>query len=174
MPRLPQLGTDLPRHDQNPLITCLTLTRRARFCHAELGPMEDVRSARRRLAAHMDSRREDLRLTWAEVASLAGVSRETLRQIRTGEGEIRPLTRRGIEDALQWASGSIAIILDGGEPTPREEGPSAPPEQPPGEDLTPFERRILAEMAEMRSELQQIRDERRGEQGGEESRAGHG
>ena len=88
--------------------------------------MEQVRSARRHLADLMDDRREELRLTWEQVAQLAGVSRETIRQTRMGDSEIRPLTRRGIEDALQWEAGSIAAILDGGQPTVASEQPGPP------------------------------------------------
>jgi transcriptional regulator with XRE-family HTH domain len=76
--------------------------------------------ARARLAELMDSRRRDLRLTWDEVAARAGIHRETLRQIRIGKGDIRPLSATGIEDALQWEHGSIDGILEGGEPTVRQ------------------------------------------------------
>jgi transcriptional regulator with XRE-family HTH domain len=65
----------------------------------------------------MDQRRRDLRLTWDQVASQAGIHRETLRQIRIGKGDIRPLSATGIEDALQWEHGSIDNILAGREPT---------------------------------------------------------
>lgn len=112
--------------------------------------MEQTSSPRQRLAACMDTRREDLRLTWAEVAKKAGVSRETLRQIRNGEGEIRPLTRRGIEDALGWAPGSITAILAGGEPTlagaSKDEGRTRDEPGAEHEDddlLTPEERRLI-------------------------------
>ena len=67
----------------------------------------------------MDSRRRDLRLKWDEVAARAGIHRETLRQIRIGKGDIRPLSATGIEDALQWEHGSIDRILNGGEPAIR-------------------------------------------------------
>jgi hypothetical protein len=65
----------------------------------------------------MDARRRDLRLTWDEVATRAGINRETLRQIRIGNGDIRPLSATGIEDALGWDRGSIKTTLAGGEPT---------------------------------------------------------
>jgi transcriptional regulator with XRE-family HTH domain len=65
----------------------------------------------------MDARRRDLRLTWDEVATRAGINRETLRQIRIGNGDIRPLSATGIEDALGWDRGSIEAILAGDKPT---------------------------------------------------------
>lgn len=76
--------------------------------------------ARARLADLMDARRRDLRLTWDEVATRAGINRETLRQIRNGNGDIRPLSKTGIEDALEWERGSVDAILAGSEPTPIE------------------------------------------------------
>lgn len=71
----------------------------------------------------MDGRRRELRLTWDEVAAHAGIHRETLRQIRTGSGNIRPLSATGIEGALHWAPGSIDAIISGGEPTPTDDKP---------------------------------------------------
>jgi transcriptional regulator with XRE-family HTH domain len=73
--------------------------------------------ARARLADLMDQRRRDLRLTWDQVASRAGIHRETLRQIRAGTGALRPLSATGIEDALEWDRGSIDTLLADGETT---------------------------------------------------------
>ena len=61
----------------------------------------------------MDERRRELRLTWDEVATRAGIHRETLRQIRNGTGSIRPLSITGLEDALGWPHGHIDAILGG-------------------------------------------------------------
>lgn len=73
----------------------------------------------RRLDAAMEARRKELRLRWRDVADLAGISYETLRTIRRGQYEgMRPLTESGIERALKWATGSVAAVLAGGEPTP--------------------------------------------------------
>lgn len=80
--------------------------------------MPKQQGQRKRLAQHMDARRVFLGLRWADVADRAGLTTETLRQVRQGPGEIRPLTRRGIEEALEWELGSVTAILDGGEPTP--------------------------------------------------------
>ncbi len=83
-------------------------------------PHEDEH--RTRLAAFIEGRREELRLTWNEVAVLAGLSKEGLRNLRTGRtGAIRPLTRRGLEDALRWETGSVTAILAGGEPVAKAE-----------------------------------------------------
>lgn len=76
--------------------------------------------ARQRLAALMDERRLDLRLTWQEVAERGSVSLRALANARTGDSEIRPLTQRGIEAGLHWTPGSVAEILAGSAPTPRE------------------------------------------------------
>lgn len=73
---------------------------------------------RDRLAQHMEDRRVDLALRWADVAVRADVSTETLRQARQGPGAIRPLTKRGIERALGWEQGSVDRILAGGNPVP--------------------------------------------------------
>ncbi|WP_242890120.1 hypothetical protein [Actinomadura litoris] len=73
--------------------------------------------ARARLDQLMDTRRAELRLRWKDVAARAGLTTEGLRNVRGGRGEIRSLTKRGIEEALGWTSGSIDSILGGGEPT---------------------------------------------------------
>jgi hypothetical protein len=65
------------------------------------------------LDEHMDRRRLDLRLTWAEVATRAEISRDTLHRIRSGYklAHLRELTKRGIEDALEWEPGSFDDIV---------------------------------------------------------------
>ena len=75
-------------------------------------------SARARLAALMDERRLELRLTWQDVADRGGISLRALANARTGDAEIRPLTQAGIEGGLQWERGSVARILAGGDPVP--------------------------------------------------------
>ncbi|GGK62280.1 hypothetical protein Sme01_04250 [Sphaerisporangium melleum] len=72
---------------------------------------------RARLAELLNERRLELRLRWTDVSELAGVTRETLRQVRRGEGEIRELTKRGIETAMQWSPGSVDAILRGEKPS---------------------------------------------------------
>jgi hypothetical protein len=74
--------------------------------------------SRRRLAALMDERRLELRLTWQDVAERGGISLRALANARTGDAEIRPLTQAGIEVALKWERGSVTRILAGGDPLP--------------------------------------------------------
>ena len=76
-------------------------------------------SRRRALAQHMDTRRRELRLRWADVARDAHMTTEGLRGIRQGDGKIMPLSKQGIEDALAWEQGSIDEILAGRKPRPR-------------------------------------------------------
>jgi DNA-binding XRE family transcriptional regulator len=76
------------------------------------------RDQRKTLGDLMEERREDLRLYWEDVAKAAGVTDQTLRDIRSGKSNPRALTRRGIEAALRWERGSIDAILAGGDPTP--------------------------------------------------------
>lgn len=71
---------------------------------------------RERLAELMEERRLDLKLTWREVAVAAGITTETLRQVRFGTAQIQKLTQRGVEDALAWQPGAIASFLAGGDP----------------------------------------------------------
>lgn len=71
---------------------------------------------RDRLAQAMDDRRRFLRLRWDDVAVKGSISYETLRQVRFGTGTMRALTKRGIEEALDWNAGSVDAILAGGEP----------------------------------------------------------
>ncbi|MDI3315903.1 MAG: hypothetical protein QJR12_16985 [Mycobacterium sp.] len=63
----------------------------------------------------MDDRRAEFDLTWDQVAARAGVSKETL--FRAAHGRpLRTRTKKAIERALHWASGSIDHIQAGGEP----------------------------------------------------------
>lgn len=78
--------------------------------HKQSGPRE-------RLAQYLEDRRVELGFRWTDVAERAGLSTETLRQIRQTNSDIRPLSRKGLEDALKWSRGSIAAILRGDEPT---------------------------------------------------------
>lgn len=71
---------------------------------------------RERLAELMENRRLDLKLTWREVAEAAGITTETLRQVRYGTAQIQKLTQRRVEGALAWQPGSIATYLAGGDP----------------------------------------------------------
>ena len=79
-------------------------------------------AARQRLADLMERRRLDLGLTWREVAEAGNISYEVIRAIRNGNGQIRPLSKRGIEVGLHWAGGSVQDILDGADPVPLSAG----------------------------------------------------
>ncbi len=78
---------------------------------------------RERLAQLLEDRRLDLDMDWTEIAEGAGISTETLRQIRFGSGG-SARTFRNIEKVVGWARGSIANTLDGGEPVIDESGPA--------------------------------------------------
>lgn len=80
--------------------------------------------ARRRLDRLMDQRRAELRMRWKDVAARAGLTTEGLGGVRKGTGGIRALTKRGIEDALHWAPGSVERILEGGDPLPADHPPA--------------------------------------------------
>jgi len=88
--------------------------------------------ARQRLADLMERRRLDLGLTWREVAEAGNISYEVIRAIRNGNGQIRPLSKRGIEVGLHWEPGSVQRIEDGGDPVN-----ALPAVAPPGPALVP-------------------------------------
>lgn len=72
----------------------------------------------------MEARAVELGLTWSDVARISGVDRETLRKMRFGLGGRRgfaPITKRVVEDALQWRHGSIDTVLANGDPTIRDD-----------------------------------------------------
>ncbi|WHT20945.1 hypothetical protein N8J89_07740 [Crossiella sp. CA-258035] len=69
----------------------------------------------------MERRKEELGLSWPEIASRGGTTRETLLQARNGSSRLRSSTRRAIELGLSWAAGSVARILEGGQPTTMDE-----------------------------------------------------
>jgi hypothetical protein len=71
-----------------------------------------------RLDDAMDARRLDLDLRWREVADRARLNEATLRAIRVGRNKPSQLAKRRIEEALQWASGSVDAVMAGGEPKP--------------------------------------------------------
>ncbi|HMH90148.1 MAG TPA: hypothetical protein VK586_03590 [Streptosporangiaceae bacterium] len=64
----------------------------------------------------MNQRRLDLGLTWNQVSGRSGMSAEGIRFTRRNDAVPRELNQRGIEKALQWAPGSVAAIVAGGEP----------------------------------------------------------
>lgn len=78
----------------------------------------------------MEARRGELRLTWDQVAARGSITAETLRQVRIGDRPIRALTKRAIEDALDWPTGTIDSILSGDS--------VQPPDRPEAVDLLEF------------------------------------
>ncbi|MFI7448176.1 hypothetical protein ACIBQX_11815 [Nonomuraea sp. NPDC049714] len=75
-------------------------------------PRDTDPAARARLHNVMEKRRVHLRLTWNQVAKLAGLTKEGLRSVRTETRRMMPLTKRGIETALQWEPGSVDLVLE--------------------------------------------------------------
>lgn len=61
----------------------------------------------------MDHRRQELGLTWDQVAARGSITGETLRQIRRGESTGRPLTRRAVERGLEWPTNTVDRVLNG-------------------------------------------------------------
>lgn len=81
------------------------------------GALTGDEQTRRQLDTEMDARREDLELTWRQVAEAAGIHYETIRAARKGRAGIPEQTRRAIEKGLRWEQGSVDAILRGGKPT---------------------------------------------------------
>lgn len=77
-----------------------------------------------RLAQYLERRIVALTLEYAEVCRRAGISDETLGKIRKGH-KARGSTYSKLERALEWQQGSIASILNGGEPAEVESRPGA-------------------------------------------------
>lgn len=72
------------------------------------------------LEAAIQRRRVELRMSWRDVSTAAGMSYEGLRAIRKGDRHPNPVTKGRIEDALQWSPGSVDAVLAGGGPTPEQ------------------------------------------------------
>lgn len=73
---------------------------------------------RARLAELTEARRQELGLTWEQVARAGGTSYETIRAARNDDNGIRTLTRRAIATGLRWTPNSVDLILAGGDPVP--------------------------------------------------------
>lgn len=91
------------------------------------------------LGRHMDDSRNDLGLTWDDVAKLSKLSRQTLYDIRKGVtdyGRMRSSTKRKIEKVFQWERGDFeAAAIHGVAPAPLEPAEEvAPPAEPPAID----------------------------------------
>lgn len=102
----------------------------------------------------MEDRRLELGMTWKQVSTLSGVTVETLsalRKGRTNPHNASPLTRRGIERALRWATGGYDNALAGRKPTPLAVEVAHPEHAPPAlphplDELEEWRQRTIIEM----------------------------
>ena len=124
-------------------------------------------AARERLAALMEDRRLELRLTWQQVAAAGGLSLKALHSIRGGTSDMRLLTRRAIEEGLRWEPGSVGIVLGGGDPVPLAAGEHPRPgrqgilEQAPpriAEALAPYVHQMVTRITMAAAEHPAARD----------------
>ena len=82
--------------------------------------LQGTKARRAQLETWMDERRQQLRLRWARVAELAGMTTPNLLRIRKGKIRISWEAAAGIEDALLWERGSVeAAVLHGIPPVVR-------------------------------------------------------
>lgn len=79
------------------------------------------------LEAALDARRQELDKAWRDIAIDAGISYETLRALRRGDNEPSTLTKRRLERALRWETGSLDEVLAGGEALPLASEPAIDP-----------------------------------------------
>jgi len=90
-----------------------------------------------RLGQLVQARRAELKLGVEPAAKLAGISKDTWKRVEAGL-KVWDRSFAGIETALQWASGSCRIILDGGDPIisePSKESAAAQLTQIPQSEL---------------------------------------
>lgn len=72
---------------------------------------------RTRIGRLIDKRADELGLSLNDVADAAGISRQSLLNIRSGKTrKVRSANARGLERALQWPAGAIFRIVAGEEP----------------------------------------------------------
>lgn len=77
-------------------------------------------------------------MTWAQVATEAKVTVETLRAIRRGKNEPSALTKRGLEQALQWQTGSVDQVYAGRDPLPLPQSEDKSDQRQPPIDLDSY------------------------------------
>lgn len=76
----------------------------------------------KRLGDLVRARRRELKLTQADVQESGGPSTATIRLIEGGKHtDLRPGTVAPLEQILKWQEGSIAKVLEGGDPIPAPE-----------------------------------------------------
>jgi hypothetical protein len=88
-------------------------------------PHDDT-AARTRLAELVKNRRLELRTSVRAAATTAGIARDTWTGLEEATRRTAETNYAGIEHALQWAPGSVAAILDGGEPAITNTSPARP------------------------------------------------
>lgn len=92
--------------------------------------MNEAGADARTLGEWLEERKDELRMSWAEVGERAGISRQTLLDIRNGATSPRSHTKRNLEHAVQWEPRSIDAIQRGGEPTRLPGSLTARPKEP--------------------------------------------
>lgn len=97
-----------------------------------------------RIDAAIKARANELWKTLDQVATEAGIKKQTLYAIRRGENRPFFSTAAGIEDSLRWERGSLYTLLDGGNPIPLPEEPPASGEPSTPILVDPFEIQIRA------------------------------
>lgn len=83
------------------------------MCHVE------IELDRERLGRQVALRRSHLGLSISAAARIAQIDRGTWTGVEKAARETEEYNHAGIERALQWAPGSIAATLAGGDPTPQ-------------------------------------------------------
>ncbi|MDQ0376634.1 helix-turn-helix domain-containing protein [Amycolatopsis thermophila] len=74
----------------------------------------------------LDRRRNELNMTWGDVADKAGLSETMLRKVRRGQStRPTPRTKAAIEKAVSWETGSFDAVLRNEPPTPKGDTPGA-------------------------------------------------
>lgn len=101
----------------------------------------------------MEDRRVALRMQWREVAESAGLSIAGLGAIRRGERRPTAVTRARLEDALQWAPGSVDAVLAGGEPIPLQ---GVPDDGPAVAVPETYEQQLHEELQQLRDDLARL------------------
>lgn len=86
-------------------------------------PNMDEQDGRRRLAEIIKTRRLERGLSTSKAAQAAGIDRATWSTAESGTRRTSEHNWAGIERALGWRTGSIAEILQGGEPTLADDEP---------------------------------------------------
>lgn len=78
-----------------------------------------------RLAVLVQKRRTELRLGIEPAAKLGGISKDTWKRVEAGQ-KVWDRSYAGIDEALQWATGSCLRVLAGDDPIVSEPIPDAP------------------------------------------------